>query len=124
MKYKNPMLSKYMKNCREVAVDFDGTLTLDGETLDKRASKYINKLSKLGITFLLWTCRCEDRYDYAVDKVLEWGLPIQVTLPEEPRKISCFYYIDDRSVPGGKIKWYRTYLYIKKEFKKLQKGSM
>ena len=33
------MLSKYMKVSNQVAVDFDGTLTLDGEHLDCKAYK-------------------------------------------------------------------------------------
>lgn len=117
------MLSKYMKVSNQVAVDFDGTLTLDGEHLDCKAYKYINKINSLGIKLVLWTCRCDARYIYAKNKVSEWGLPIQTDLPEIPRKISCFYYIDDRSVPGGKINWYKTYKYIKKEYKKLLKGE-
>lgn len=117
------MLSRYMKNSNLVAVDFDNTLTLDGKTLCKKAKKYIPKIKALGVTLVLWTCRCDNRYEYAKQKIIEWGLPIQFIedcVTDKPRKISCIYTIDDRSVPGGKINWYRTYKFIKKELKECE----
>lgn len=123
MKHKNQMLSQYMKNLNRVAVDFDGTLTIDGVTLCKGAKKYIVKIHNLGVNLILWTCRCDDRYDYAKQKIKEWSLPIDFIEDYEldkPRKLHAIYTIDDRSVPGGKINWYRTYRYIKKEIKRIK----
>lgn len=117
------MLSQYMKDSNLVAVDFDNTLTLDGKTLCKKAKKYIPKIKALGVNLVLWTCRCDDRYEYAKQKIIEWGLPIQFVedcVLDKPRKISCIYTIDDRSVPGGKINWYKTYKFIKKELKECE----
>ena len=125
--HKNPMLSPYMKDSNAVAVDFDGTLTLDGVNLDKGARKYIPRIKNLGVDLVLWTCRCEERYDYAKNKVRDWGLPIytvedmKLEQPQEPRKISCIYYIDDRAVPGGRINWRRTYRFIKNEVRKMRR---
>lgn len=121
------MLSQYMKNSNVIAIDFDGTLTLDGKTLCKGAKKYIPKIKALGVDLILWTCRCDERYEYAENKIIEWNLPITFientipgTIPEQPRKITSIFTIDDRSVPGGKINWYKTYRYIKKEIKKIK----
>lgn len=116
------MLSKYMKVSNRVAVDFDGTLTIDGKTLCKGAKKYIPKIHKLGVNLVLWTCRCDERYDYAINKVKEWGLPINDMnwIEDEPRKICALFTIDDRSVPGGKINWRKTYKFIKKELKECE----
>ena len=110
-----------------IAIDFDGTLTLDGETLCKGAKKYIPKIKALGVDLILWTCRCDERYEYAENKIIEWDLPITFienvipgSIPQEPRKITSIFTIDDRSVPGGKINWYKTHRYIKKEMKKIK----
>ena len=84
------MLSQFMKNSNIVAIDFDGTLTTDGKTLDKGAKKYIPKIADLGVTLILWTCRCDQRYEFAKMKIKEWGLPIKFIedhIPDKPRKI-------------------------------------
>lgn len=117
------MLSKYMKSSNIVAVDFDGTLTLDSVRLCKGARKYIPKIHNLGVDLVLWTCRCDERYEYAKSKIRDWQLPIKFIedcVEDKPRKISCIYTIDDRSVPGGKINWYKTFKYIKHEIKKIR----
>ena len=49
------MLSQYMKTSNIVAVDFDGTLTLDSVRLCKGARKYIPKIHNLGVDLVLWT---------------------------------------------------------------------
>lgn len=117
------MLSQYMKDSNRVAVDFDGTLTVDGSTLCEGARKYIPKIHNLGVDLVLWTCRCDERYEYAKSKIQEWKLPIKFIedcATDKPRKISALYTIDDRCIPGGKINWYKAYRYIKKEIKKLK----
>lgn len=117
------MLSNYMKESKRIAIDFDGTITNEDGSLNLQASRYIYKIHKLGIELVLWTCRSDERYEYAKQKILEWKLPVSFIKEEDliPRKISAIYYIDDRSVPGGKIKWHSTFRYIRKELKKIQK---
>lgn len=111
------MLLKSTWSSNIVGVDFDGTLSMDGNTLCKKAAKYIPKIHNLGVDLVLWTCRCDDRYEEAKSKILEWGLPIKFVedcVDNKPRKLFCIYTIDDRSVPGGKINWYKTFKYIRK----------
>lgn len=114
------MLSKYMKKSNIVAVDYDNTLTLDGLSVDKKALKYTNKIKDLGVNLTLWTCRKEERYEEAVRNIKVWGLPIK-TFEElgidTNYKIDAIFYIDDRSIPGGKVNWRKTYKFIKKELK-------
>jgi hypothetical protein len=122
MKNRNQMLSKYTKNLKIVGIDFDGTLTTDGKTLCKKAEKYTKKLvEELGLTLILWTCRCDERYDYAVKMIHKWDLPIltleEASIETKPRKLCALFIVDDRSVPGGKINWYKTYRYIKNKLK-------
>ena len=116
------MLSNYMKESNLITVDYDGTLSLDGYTICKKALKYIPKIKALGINIVLWTCRCDERYDYAKSVVKSYNLPIEFIeefeINNKPRKVCSLYNIDDRSVPGGKINWYKTYRYIKKEINK------
>lgn len=115
------MLSSYMRESKQIAVDFDGTITKEDGSLDPVAAVYLHKIHKLGIKLTLWTCRCDERYEYAKSKIVEWGLPISFIEDDnvKPRKLSAIYYIDDRSVPGGKVNWLSTFRYIKKELRKL-----
>ena len=117
------MLSQYMKSSNIVGVDFDGTICLNDSILCKKAEKYIHKIHNLGVDLILWTCRCDERYEYAKSKIIEWKLPIKFIedcVSDKPRKLCCIYTIDDRSVPGGKINWYKTFKYIKHEIKKIR----
>lgn len=110
------MLSNYMIQSNQIAIDFDGTITNKDGSLNKRAAKYIRKINKLGVKLILWTCRKEERYEEAVQKIQSWELPIDIPENKENTgKLSCIYSIDDRSVPGGKVPWLFTYLYIKNQ---------
>lgn len=113
------MLSPYTKDLNSVAVDFDGTIYFNGR-IDYKAVKYLKKISELGIDLVLWTARDEERYDKAYNICRSLGLDVKHP-PEATNKIHCLYYIDDRSVPGGKINWIATYRYIKKEVAALRR---
>ena len=114
------MLSPYTKNLNSIAVDFDGTIYFNGK-IDYRAVKYLKKIANLGVDLVLWTSRTDERYNKAYTICHDLGIDVKDPKPEAPdTKIHCIYYIDDRSVPGGKINWFRTYHYIKKEVKALR----
>ena len=108
---KSVMSSPYTKNLNSVAVDYDGTITKSNGRINRKAVKYLKKIQSLGIQLILWTCRKDNRLNYAYKNCLRLGLNVQ--LPSATGKIDCLYYIDDRSVPNGKINWLRTYLCIK-----------
>jgi hypothetical protein len=99
-------------NSNNIAVDYDGTITNEDGSVNELAVSYLQKISQLGYQLILWTARKDDRYKYALNHCLNVGLDIKE--PSEQGKITAFYYIDDRSVPGGKINWKKTYKYLKK----------
>ena len=112
------MLSPYTKDLNSVAVDFDGTIYFDGR-IDYKAVKYLKKISELGVDLILWTARTDDRYEKAYNICHSLGLNVK-NPDKNCDKIHCIFYIDDRSVPGGRINWFATYHYIKKEVKALR----
>ena len=112
------MLSPYTKNLNSIAVDFDGTIYFDGK-IDYKAVKYLKKIQSLGLDLILWTSRSESRYDMAYNICHSLGLNVKHQ-QQVYGKINCIFYIDDRSVPGGKVNWFRTYHYIKREVKALR----
>ena len=96
-----------------IAVDFDGTLCLDGEwpqpgRPNNKLINYLKDRQKLGDKLILWTCRTQAHLDVAVHWCEEQGLvfdAINDNLPEiielwgiNSRKIDCDIYIDDKSV--------------------------
>lgn len=112
------MLSPYTKDLNSIAVDFDGTIYFNGR-IDYKAVKYLKKIQSLGLDMYLWTSRVGERYNEAYNICHELGLNIKHA-PEVTNKIHCIFYIDDRSIPGGKVNWFATYHYIKKEVKALR----
>ena len=95
-----------------IAIDFDGTLCLDkwpeiGEPLEITI-KVAKKEKEHGAALILWTCRCGDMLEAAVEWCRERGLEfdaINENLPErvamygtESRKISADEYWDDKLV--------------------------
>lgn len=101
-----------MDEYKIIAVDFDGTLCYsDRPALGEpnvRLIEYLKNWKKMGNKLILWTCRAGDALDNAVswchDHELEFDA-INDNLPEivemygnNSRKISCDYYIDDRSL--------------------------
>ena len=96
-----------------IAVDFDGTLCHSnwpelGEP-NLQLIDYLRKWRVSGNKLILWTCRAGEALEKAVDWCREQQLEfdaINDNLPEiiefygnNSRKISCDYYIDDKSMP-------------------------
>ena len=94
------------------AVDFDGTLceenypNIGKPHLDR--IKYLIRLQKEGNKLVLWTCRCGEYLNEAVEWCKNHGLTfdaINENLPErieqyggDCRKLSADYYIDDKNI--------------------------
>ena len=102
-----------MRECCVIAVDFDGTLVGDGAWPEVGEPNLVLieqlKVRKaMGDKLILWTCRNGEALDSAVTWAAEQGLTFDAVndnLPEtiavyghNSRKISCDYYIDDKSV--------------------------
>jgi Restriction endonuclease len=95
-----------------IAVDFDGTLFEDefpeiGEPITS-VIEVIKILKKFGHKIILWTCRCGDDLQAAINACYDAGIQfdaINENLPEQIekynndcRKISADIYIDDKSL--------------------------
>lgn len=94
------------------AVDFDGTLcdSMFPEILGPKMEmiEYVKNLRQQGNKVILWTCRCGDHLEAAVQWCKEQGLEFDAVneyLPEqkgifedEARKIWADYYIDDKNL--------------------------
>ena len=94
-----------------IAVDFDGVLCRDAWPGIGEESSRILALAKyekqMGSALILWTCRCGELLDEAVEWCRERGLEfdaVNENLPErvalygsESRKISADEYWDDKS---------------------------
>ncbi len=101
-----------MDEYKIIAVDFDGTLCYsDWPALgdpNERLISYLRNWRDQGNKLILWTCRAgkalEDAISWCHDQDLEFDA-INDNLPEiiemygnNSRKITCDYYIDDRSL--------------------------
>ena len=93
------------------AVDFDGTISLGkwpevGPANDRLISYLLDRKFS-GDKLILWTCRAGEALQAAIDFCTQQGLhfdAVNDNLPEivekygsNSRKITCDYYIDDRS---------------------------
>ena len=98
-------------NYKILAIDFDGTLSFGrwpevGPANDRLIS-YLLDRKRCGDKLILWTCRAGAALDAAIDFCAQLGLhfdAVNDNLPEivarygsNSRKITCDYYIDDRS---------------------------
>ena len=98
-------------NYKVVAVDFDGTLFENkwpeiGEP-NTALIEYLKKRQEQGDKLILWTCRCGDKLDAAVEKCEAHGLifdAVNENLQEaiemfgdDCRKIFAHEYIDDKN---------------------------
>ncbi len=94
-----------------LAIDFDGTLSFGrwpevGPANDRQIS-YLLDRKRCGDKLILWTCRAGAALDAAINFCAQHDLyfdAVNDNLPEiveqygsNSRKISCDYYIDDRS---------------------------
>ena len=95
-----------------LAIDFDGTISLGrwpevGPANDRLIS-YLLDRKRYGDKLILWTCRAGAALDAAIAFCAQHGLhfdAVNDNLPEiverygsNSRKITCDYYIDDRSL--------------------------
>lgn len=108
-----------------IAVDFDGTIcrgtypAIEGE--QPYAAEVMRKLKADGHYLILWTCRCGDRLEEALNWLLEHDIPIDRINAHEPgnlalygdnaRKVYAHCYIDDKQV-GGLPSWPEIYDWI------------
>ncbi len=101
-----------MNEYKIIAVDFDGTLCYSNWPAlgdpNERLIEYLKEWRQQGNKLILWTCRAGK----ALDDALSWCSQQQLefdavndNLPEivalygnNSRKITCDYYIDDRSL--------------------------
>lgn len=106
-----PDIIETIDNETIIAVDFDGTLCENKypeignptPTLD-----YVKHLKEKGAKIILWTCRCGEQLNAALDFCLKNGLEFDMVndnLPEHVakynnncRKIYADYYIDDKNL--------------------------
>lgn len=100
-------------NFKIISVDFDNTLALtDFPTIIKPNEPLIRHLinqQRQGNKVILWTCRCGEDLDAAVEWCKEQGLvfdAVNDNVPEavaefgdNSRKIYADYYIDDKNLP-------------------------
>lgn len=101
-----------------VAVDFDGTVVEEAYpqigNLLPGARQALENFKSLGMTIIIWTCRCDNREQEAIDYLLKHKVPFDYINQNDPRrnefynsdsrKISADQYIDDRN-PGGFPGW-------------------
>ena len=98
-------------NYKILAIDFDGTISFGrwpevGPANDRLIS-YLLDRKRYGDKLILWTCRVGEALDAAINFCAQHGLhfdAVNDNLPEiveiygsNSRKITCDYYIDDRS---------------------------
>ena len=104
-----------------IAIDYDGTLCKDryNNVLDEGILYFAKRVKNLGCVIILWTSRCGRELQEAIDVCASRGLyfdyinryPKRTTSP----KICADLYIDNKSVPQGKIPIKRLYKQVVKE---------
>lgn len=110
-----------------IAVDFDGTIVEDAYPKVGKpqifAFETLKKLQEEGHRLILWTYRCGNKLDEAVNFCEENGIhfyAINKSFPEEEynesisRKIHADIFIDDRNA-GGFIGWGEIYQMLTNE---------
>lgn len=118
-----------------IAVDFDGTIVEDAYPKIGKpqifAFETLKKLQEEGHRLILWTYRCGDKLDEAVNFCEENGIhlyAVNKSFPEEEynesisRKIHADLFIDDRNV-GGFIGWGEIYQMLTNETPQLPKSK-
>ena len=110
-----------------IAIDFDGTIVEDAYPRIGKprifAFETMKRLQKDGHRLILWTYRCGDKLDEAVEFCKENGVnfyAVNSSFPEEQyndnvsRKIHADLFIDDRNI-GGVLGWGEIYQMITNE---------
>lgn len=99
-------------NFQVIAVDFDNTLALtDYPTILKPNEpliRYLINQRRQGTKVILWTCRCGDDLDAAVEWCAQQGLMFDAvndnipeavaTFGDNSRKIYADFYVDDKAI--------------------------
>lgn len=90
-----------------VAVDFDGTITVENNyprigKIDDEAVRVLKELEANGNHLFLYTCRQGRELSAALEVLAEYGLDMQTASPYDysvaaGRKPIADYYIDDRA---------------------------
>ena len=100
-----------------IGFDFDGTLTQRNEfpkigEPNQQMIDLCKRAQDLGIETILWTCRVEKELQSAVDFCKAHGLNFSAVndnapsnieayknvYKEQPRKVYCDYYVDDKAI--------------------------
>ncbi|MGC6430115.1 MAG: BT0820 family HAD-type phosphatase [Jejuia sp.] len=110
-----------------IAVDFDGTIVEDAYPRIGEpkifAFETLKKLQEDGHRLILWTYRCGDKLDEAVNFCKDNGIKfyaVNNSFPEEQftgevsRKINADVFIDDRNI-GGFLGWGEIYQMLTNE---------
>lgn len=89
-----------------IAVDFDGTIQIDGQP-NLALIRELMRARRGGAVLILWTCRAGERLAAAVDFCRQNGLQIDLVnenapqtirrLGYNPRKVLADVYIDDKA---------------------------
>lgn len=104
-----------------IAIDYDGTLCRDryNNVLDEDILYFAKRMKNLGCVIILWTSRCNRELQEAIDLCASRGLyfdyvnkyPKRTTSP----KVCADLYVDNKSVPDGKIPVKKFYKQVIKE---------
>lgn len=106
-----------------VAIDFDGTLTIESCVSDffsynLYAIEQAKKIKNLGVTLILWTCREGDILSQITKELKKYGLIFDFVNQGNgkrgnSRKVNADIYIDDRA-NDGVVNWEKIYQRIQK----------
>ena len=106
-----------------VAVDFDNTISSGNSFAlssrpDARAIRWLKRIAAIKqCKLILWTTREDEPLEDAKRLLDEWGIEFsyfnEYPLREDCRKLNVDVYIDDKA-NDGRIRWFRTYMRIRK----------
>ena len=85
-----------------IAVDFDGCICeLDWPNIGKPNKTVIDALKRekeKGSKLILWTCRCGQLLDDAVEACSNWGIKFDAVNENVPEKLEYYEYSDSRKI--------------------------
>ena len=104
-----------------IAIDYDGTLCKDRKNnlLNEDILRFSKDAKNLGCVIILWTSRCDNELQEAIDVCASRGLYFDY-INEYPKrtkspKICADMYIDNKSMLNGKIPIRRFWKQLKRE---------
>ena len=104
-----------------IAIDYDGTLCKDrcNNVLDEDILYFAKRVKNIGCIIILWTSRCDRELQEAIDVCRDRGLYFDYInrYPKRTKspKVCADLYIDNKSVPNGKIPIKKLYKQVLKE---------